>query len=145
MLRLKSKGRHESRPYRQQARICFMRTTPCAVTGGTRSPVNTALICGGCVETDLRGLVDGRSPIRQLGCVNRLAGHDSEKPAGVTGRQNKCPTGAGGANRGCHKNRQPRHSRTGLRLPGQARGWGDGMTGTRNLDPPPAPLKIKEW
>jgi hypothetical protein len=46
---------------------------------------STAIICGGNVEAGVGRLVDGRSAIHQLGYVNRLAGHDSEKRAGESG------------------------------------------------------------
>ena len=48
-----------------------------------RGQNSTALICGDSVETGLRSLEYGRSAIRQFGCINRLAGNDSEKPAGA--------------------------------------------------------------
>ena len=55
-------------------------------TFGKAGQNSTAFICGSNVETGLGNMVDGRSAHRQLGCcVNRLAGHDSEKPAGESG------------------------------------------------------------
>jgi len=63
-----------------------MRVTALSVAGRLwRNPAAQTRSKADLNETGLRRLVDGRSAIRQLGCVNRLAGHDSEKTAGEPG------------------------------------------------------------